>query len=192
MKAQTPLKKSLEPISRSDVAFLFREHCKRGPWPTESECDWLRNDINVVRRAKPAKSLNDDPSFRNRRATISAMEKLIRERKNYDPFPALGLLDQPGVESPLKELELALERAKSVLMGWIDPLAGERKGAAWHKPARFIARRVKETAIRAGRKRVSFDKRSPLVLVVVGALVLAGQEERTPEAVAAALVKSPY
>jgi len=191
MKPKLPLKKPVEPLPLSVVVALFKQHCKRGPWPDESQCYYLRNDINVVANSRPAKALNDDPSFRHRRATISAMEKLISERKKDDPFPGLRLAAQVEAEIHLEALEQALGKAKPALMGWVDPWAGERQGAAWHKPARYIARRVREAAAKAGRKGVSFDKRSPLVLVVIDALLLAGQKARTPEAVAAALAKSP-
>lgn len=191
MKANSPAKGPVAQIPLEAVVSLFKDHCKRGPWPNESQCYWLKNDIDVVKNAKPAKALTDDPSFRHRRATISAMEKLIRERQAFDLFPGLRLPAQVESEITLKELEQALERAKPALMGWVDPWAGERKGAGWHRPARFLARRVKEAAIKAGRKTASFDKRSPLVFVVIGALVLAGQKERTPDAVAAALMKLP-
>ncbi|MEI6200474.1 MAG: hypothetical protein WCP68_00825 [Enhydrobacter sp.] len=191
MKPKLRLKKPVKPLPLSAVVALFKKHCKRGPWPDESQCYYLRNDINVVANAKPAAVLNDDPKYRRRRATIAAMEKLIREMKAQDPFPGLRFATQIEAEIHLGALEEALGRAKPALTGWTDPWAGEREGAAWHKPARFIARRVKEAAINAGRKKVSFAKGSPLVLVVTSALILARQKKRDPDAVAAALAKFP-
>jgi hypothetical protein len=192
VRHKLPAKKPAKPEDLGEVLVeLFRTHLKRGPWPTASQCEYLVNDIEVVRTAKPAKALIEDPEFRRRRATIAAMEKLIRERMEHDPVPGLRLPAQVEAEVTLPALQKALDQAKSSLMGWVDPWAGERRGAAWHKPARFIARQVKATVIKAGRKKASFDKHSPLVPVVIEALVLAGQKERTPEAVAAALADFP-
>jgi hypothetical protein len=149
------------------------------------------NTINLVLIAAPAKVLNADRSYRRRRATISSMQRLIRDQQKYDPSPGLRLPGGIAATQALEDLDKALERARSALLAPFDPLAGERRGAAWHKPARFIAGRVEEALIRAGHKKVSFDKHGPLVRVVIGALVLAGEQERMPEAVAAALAASP-
>ncbi|WP_300779434.1 hypothetical protein [Enhydrobacter sp.] len=92
---------------------------------------------------------------------------------------------------------MALEAAKDELLAPANPLAGERHGAEWHWPARYLARYVEE-AVRAAdhqkkyhNKKVSRAKGGPFVLVVCGALELAGLRRPEPEAVAAALAKSP-
>jgi hypothetical protein len=119
------------------------------------------------------------------------MQKLIRGQREYDPYPDLRFPAQIEAADHLEALEKALDRAKPALMGWVDPLAGERCGAAWHKPARFIARRAKEALIAAGHESVSVDKHGPFVRFMMGALVLAGQPEQEAEAVAAALAAPP-
>jgi hypothetical protein len=176
-------------ISTGQVAGLFRQNFKRGPWPKEFQCYHLRNDINVVRNAEPAKVLNNDESYRRRRAIISSVQKLIREQREYAPFPGLRFLEQIEAADQLDALEKALERARPALMGPFDPIAGERRGAAWHKPARFIARRAKTALMAAGHKKVSVQKHGDFVAFMVEAMVLAGDRRRTPEAMAAALRK---
>jgi hypothetical protein len=119
VKAKLPVKKAAEPdVPLSAVVDLFRWSFKRGPWPNESQCYYLTNDINGVRYAKPAQVLNDDPSFRRRCATINAMQKLIREQREYDPHPGLRFPAQIEAGAYLEALEKALDRAKPALMGW--------------------------------------------------------------------------
>ena len=179
------------PVPLDAVVGLFRQNLKRGPWPNAAQCYYLMNTIAVVANALPAKVLNADPSYRRRRATISALERLICAQLKVESYPGILLPGEIEATQALQELEKALKEARSALLAPFDHLAGERKGAAWHKPARFIAGRVEEAMVKAGRKKVSFDKHSPLVRVVIGAMVLAGQRERSSEAVAAALAASP-
>jgi len=175
-------------VSIGQVAALFKQSFKRPP--TMAQCYHLMNDINIVRNAQPAKVLNDDRSYRRRRAIISSMQKLIREQRKYDPFPGLRFASQIEAAAQLDALEKALDQAWPALMAPFDHLAGQRRGAAWHKPARFIARRAKVALMAAGHKKVSVQKHGDFVAFMVEAMVLAGDRRRTPEAMAAALRKS--
>jgi len=117
VEARLPAKKRAMPdIPLKTVVELFRKHLDRGPIPTEAQCYHLRNLIHIVRAAKPTAVLNDDPLFRRRRATIKAMEELIRERKAHDPFPGLRFPAQVEAEETLETLERALKRAEPALM----------------------------------------------------------------------------
>jgi hypothetical protein len=178
-----------------DVARLFEKHLRNGRRPTVSECSWLRNDIAVVVNSPPPKVLNADPRYRRRRNTISAIERLIKqqlaklERTPADPLYGLTWQTELDDKAKLVALQNELRRARSALLAPFDHWAGEREGGSWHKPARFLANRVRLTMLQIGRKRVSFDKGGPLVQVVIGAMVMAGLPRQAPETVAAALAK---
>jgi hypothetical protein len=177
-------------VARKDVAALFKEHYPRGPWPTESECYHLANAIDIVRNKEPLPVKNATPRYRDSRRLVDAMSKLIKEQIDSQQFGGLRL--PPLVR--LEELQRALDLAKTALLAPAHPLAGERKGAEWHWPAHFLAGYVEET-LRAANprkyrdKKISRDKRGGFVLVVGGALKLAGLDEQTPDAIAAALKK---
>jgi hypothetical protein len=95
----------------------------------------------------------------------------------------------------LQKLEQALEDQKEAFLGLQDPELGQRKGAEWHKAAHLIARYVESTLWAANPekyegKRISRAKHGAFVLVVRDALVLAGQKERTADAIAAVLTRT--
>jgi hypothetical protein len=168
------------------VVALFKQTMKRGPWPNESQCYRLANAITIVANHALPKANNELKGYRKRRAIYTAMLKLVRKQKVDQSIEGLRL---PGFVS-LEGLEEALLRAKDSVLAPYDPLAGERRGAGWHKAARFMAPHA-EDALRAARRTVSRDKRSPLVKVIAAALKLAGQGARSDEAVAGALANFP-
>ena len=173
-------------IPPSAVVALFKQNMKRGPWPDESQCYRLANAITIVANSASLKANNERKGFRERRAIYNSMLRLVHKQKAAQHIEGLRL---PGYVS-LEVLEEALVRAKDSVLAPFDPLAGERRGAGWHKAARFMAPHA-EAALRAAGRTVSRDKRGPLVKVIAGALELAGQGGRTDEAVAGALADLP-
>jgi hypothetical protein len=114
------------------------------------------------------------------------MLKLVHEQKKaHDVLEGLRMPSLIIVE----RFEKQLESAKEALLHPYDPLAGTRRGAEWHKPARHLAIYAERALRSAGHKSVSKGKNSAFVRVICDALELAGQSTRTPEAVAHALEK---
>jgi hypothetical protein len=178
-------------VPRKDVAALFKEHYPRGPCPSEDQCYHLANAIDIVRNKAPLPVKNATPHYRDRRRLVDAMSKLIEEQIESQQFGGLRL--PPLVR--LEELRKAFEAAKAPLLAPAHPLAGERKGAEWHLPAHYLAGYVEETLRTADRRKylnksISRDKRGRFVLVVGGALDLAGLKDLTPDAIAAVLKKA--
>lgn len=178
-------------VPAGDVVALFEQNYKRGPWPSEMHCYHLANAIAVVRNHDLPPVKNAVASYRRRRKAFEAITRLVEEQiKTHYPWLRL-----PGLVH-LEQLQVALEAAKDELLAPANPLAGERHGAEWHWPARYLARYAEE-AVRAANhkkyrnKKVSRAKGGPFVLVVCGALELAGLKRPEPEAVAAVLTKSP-
>ena len=182
-RSRSPADRKTVPLAK--VAALFRQNYKQGPWPSETKCYRLANAIEIVLNASPPKANNDDPGYRQRKAIFNAMAKLIQERKDAQ-FP--GLRFPPLIA--LERLEKAMNDARDAVLAPSNSMAGERRGAEWHQPARFLGHWVAETIRQTGQA-VSVDKHSPFVGVVCDALALAGQGQRTPAAVAAALSRSP-
>jgi hypothetical protein len=185
----TEVRQRPKEVPLSKVVALFTEHLKRGPWPSDHHCYRLAIDINTIRNSPIQKVKHADKGFAARRATFLAMEKLTHEQLARACNESRGLR-LPGLIS-LEILEKALREAKDALLSPYDPLAGERAGSEWHKPARYLASQIEETLLMAGHNKVSRDKRSRFISVVRGALALAGQGEHEPAAIAAALVVPP-
>jgi len=67
--------------------------------------------------------LNDDRSFRRRRATFNSIQKLIREQKKaHTSFPGLLFPDEIKAARDLEALERALNQARDALLAPFDPL----------------------------------------------------------------------
>jgi len=116
------------------------------------------------------------------------MKQLVSQRLELvrGQYQGLRLPDLVQLEA----LETMLEVSRDAFLGTFDPMAGRRRGAEWHKPARYLAGYA-VTALGQVKRKVSLDKRGPFVCVVAAALELAGQGSRTPEAVAKVLQSPP-
>ena len=65
LKANLAGKRTPKPaVPLNVVVALFRQNLKRGPWPNANHCYYLRNTIDHVANALPAKVLNSDPAYR--------------------------------------------------------------------------------------------------------------------------------
>jgi hypothetical protein len=185
---RTPSKPQL--VSREAVTKLFTDNYKRGPIPTEMQADYFRNAIHAVLNQPVPQSNNSNEGFAERLALYKAMMKLVQAQKiALDPFP--GMLRFPNLIA-IERFEKQLEAARDVLLHPFDPEAGLRKGAEWHKQARYLAKWAEQALRNAGRKTVSINKNGPFVGLIRDALVLSGQPERGNEAVAAALALPSY
>jgi hypothetical protein len=174
-------------VSRAAVAKLFKDNYKRGPIPNDLQADYFRNAINAVLNQPTPPSNHSKKGYRRRLATYNAMLRLVREQKKaHDILPGLRLPSLIIVE----QYEEQLQGAKYELLHPYDPLAGDRKKAEWHKPARYLAKYAEHALTLAGHKTIPKTKRSSFVRLICDALELAGQPCRTPEAVAHALAKS--
>ena len=190
--ASKPKRKRLANVSLLSVAELFREHYPEVQCPAETQCYHLANIIDIVANRDPPPVLNADRSFRRRREIHAAMTKSVAELiEDLQEHAELFVSRLAG----LRKLKKVLEQEEETFLGFRDPQIGERKGAEWHKAAHLIARYVETTLWAANAqthtgKRMSRDKHGPFVLVVRDALVLAGQQERTADAIAAVLAKA--
>src|SRR6266404_743787 len=123
-------------VSRASVTKLFEDNYTRRPIPNEVQADYFRNAINTVLNQPVPKSNNSKNGFRCRLATYNAMLKLVHEQKKaHDVLEGLRMPSLIIVE----RFEKQLESAKEALLHPYDPLAGTRRGAEWHKPARHLA-----------------------------------------------------
>jgi hypothetical protein len=189
MKPLKAVKKIAAPVSAADVAAMFKARFKRGPWPSERECYRLAIDITVVRRAPAQPVKHADKTFADRLRIFNEMKKLARKQIKSAKERSCGLR-LPGLIS-LEVVVDALDHARDGLLFPYDPLAGARAGSEWHKPARYLARKVEEAMKAAGHEVVSHEKNGRFISAVCGSLELAGQGQHEPAAVAAVLAASP-
>lgn len=199
-----------------DVEAAFEHRFKTGRRPTGSECSRLAIAVMAVKKAPGGKASNNDPCFPKRLAAYGSFKKLAELQLESEQMQALRIRPRLRTLSDKKLKELIRRRRKRWSKPWRelrlprlvhlealndildltrgaflneDPLAGRRAGAEWHKPARYLARYAEEAVILVGRK-VSWDKGGPLVRVLSDLLVLAGEQQRSEQAIAA-LFKSP-
>lgn len=176
-------------MTPAEVEAMFRQRFKRGPWPNKTDCYRLAIDITAVKYATPQPAKHSDKTFADRLAVFNDFRKLTSAQRKKVERASLGLrLPNLVVLETLEEL---LNQARDSLLFPYDPLAGVRAGSEWHKPVRYLAPGVEKAMKAAGRKIGSRDKRSAFVDAVCGALALAGQEERSPSAVAGVLARPP-
>lgn len=180
--------KAPKSVTAGDVAALFAAHYKRGALPGDRQCYSMAVAINTVRSAKPSSAISANRARNERIATYDNMKRLVSGR--------LELMREQyqGVKAPellhLQALDVVLEVSRDAFFGTLDPLEGKRRGAEWHKPARYLAEYAAAALEQANRK-PSLDKRGPFVCVIAAALELAGQGSRAPEAVAKVLQSPP-
>jgi hypothetical protein len=165
MRLPSPPKKAPTTVPRDAVVAMFKECFKRGPWPNEHHCFRLAIDINTVKQAKPQPTKHSDRGFAQRLAIFNAFQQLTVDQLRSARDRSCGLRLQ-GLAA-LELLEKLLHEARDSLLFPYDPLAGERAGSEWHKPARYIAASVEKAMSAAGHKAISRDKHSIFVKAVV-------------------------
>jgi hypothetical protein len=186
-----------DPMTRTRVAELFKEHWLPRPCPTEAQCHDLAGWISTIRNADPSykKSFQQrNIQLRKNRSVIEAMRRLIKEQQAaFDKLLRLNNLADCCVSerASLEAVEAAIDKAMPTLLP-SDPLAGQRDNAWWHKATSVIADEVESALVQAGNggEEFSFAKGGPLVRIVAGCLKLAGinKEETT---IAAVLLARP-
>jgi hypothetical protein len=186
-----------DPMTRTRVAELFKEHWLSRPSPTEAQCHDLAGWISTIRNADPSYKKNFQQrniQLRKDRSVIEAMKRLIKKRQAaLDELLRLNNLADCCVSErdSLEAVEAAIDKAMPTLLP-SDPLAGQRDNASWHKAASVIADEVESALLQAGNggEEFSFAKGGPLVRIVAGCLKLAGinKEETT---IAAVLLARP-
>jgi hypothetical protein len=177
-------------ISRKAVTKLFEDNYENGPIPSAAQSQSFKIALVAVLNQPVPEANNSKAGFRRRLGIYNSMLRLVQEQKKVlDPFD--GDLRLPSLLK-VEKFEKQLEAAKEDLLHPYDPQAGLRKGAEWHKPARYLACKAEEALRLAGHKRISKDKHGPFIGLICDALVLAGQDGangRAPETVAAALAQ---
>jgi hypothetical protein len=174
------------------VGALFRASYPSGPWPRAYQCYSLAVIISTVRATKLSyrnQFKEDNRSLRERRAVVEDMRRLIERQKNILKTQ-LAMVQLPGPLQDARNLEVleaALKQAAPALLAPIDPHAGMRDKAWWHKAARVIAESAEAALLQAGHKKVSKQKHGNFVKVVSAALKLATGTDFEPETVAAVL-----
>jgi len=166
------------------IASIFAEECKRPPWPKDFLCVRLADAILMIRKNPDYDFGREIRILRKRRKIVQDFEHLVNHvQKELDA--QFGVYVSAEIQI-LNELKASSEKAAPIL--WRDPLPGKKSTASWHRAARTIRDRVKETMIQAGKAadQISFAKGGPLVNVVTEILKLA-KIYMSSEAVANAL-----
>ncbi len=168
--------------------------------PRALQCGHVRNVVLIVNSlCRPAQHFkrSDGQYVRDQRVLREFTGLILRQKKvarlnleRIERSYPLSNLTRDYVEQPLHrltQLETILATTKGYLVQEGHPEWGERLGAWWHWPAKFIAKTVRDALTLSGAPPPKVHKNAPYVRVVADLLELATGYQPEPGATAAVL-----
>jgi hypothetical protein len=179
-------------LSAEQVAQLFRDAARYGPFPSEFHCQQLAALINSLPFNRDSVPIR--PRANSLEPTIRRLSRLVGDRLEWLRQARLSL--EPSVPLHQRDIlvieERNFEQMRIAILG-VMPHVGVsrpmRSNSYWHRTALVIAHHARAYWQAAGRPRIGTNPNSPLVRFVIKVLDARGYgpHDMPPETMASVL-----